>query len=443
MAINSINDIWNAVCDECKQKISDVAFDTFFVYLTPESINSEEFVISATNETLKSMIQNIYKDIINEAIEKVMGIKIPARFTVVDDEETIRKAEEDLEGLTFESFFTFDNFVVGSTNRFAHAASLAVAESNTIIYNPLVIYGPSGVGKTHLMLAIKNHIKKKFPSKKIEFVRGEDFTNQLIKSLHQGNLGMGTIDDFRNKYRNVDILMIDDIHFIAGKESTQEEFFNTFNDLYQNNKQIIATLDRPLKEIKTLDERIKSRLSGGLLADITLPDFETRVGIINRKARQYDIELDENLVFFIAEKIKSNTRQIEGVIKKLNALIKIENKKPNISIVQGFIKDIINDTESAPISVEKIISEVARSYNVSENDILSNRRTASLVLARKVAMYITREITQLSYKAMGEAFGKDHSSVLYSVQSIEKFLQDKPYEKELIDDIIKNLKSST
>ncbi len=443
MAINSINDIWDAVCNECKQKISEVAFDTFFVYLTPESITSEEFVISATNDTLKSMIQNIYKDIINEAIEKVMGIKIPARFIVADDEETIRKAEEDLEGLTFESFFTFDNFVVGSTNRFAHAASLAVAESNTIIYNPLVIYGPSGVGKTHLMLAIKNHIKKKFPNKSVEFVRGEDFTNQLIKSLHQGNLGMGTIDDFRNKYRNVDILMIDDIHFIAGKESTQEEFFNTFNDLYQNNKQIIATLDRPLKEIKTLDERIKSRLSGGLLADITLPDFETRVGIINRKARQYDIELDENLVFFIAEKIKSNTRQIEGVIKKLNALIKIENKKPNISIVQGFIKDIINDTESAPISVEKIISEVARSYNVSENDILSNRRTASLVLARKVAMYITREITQLSYKAMGEAFGKDHSSVLYSVQSIEKFLQDKPYEKELIEDIIKNLKSST
>ncbi len=443
MAVNSINDIWNAVCDECKQKISNVAFDTFFVYLTPESISGEEFVISASNEYIKSMIKNIYKDIINEAIEKVMGIKIPARFTVFEDEETIRKAEEDLEGLTFESFFTFDNFVVGSTNRFAHAASLAVAESNTIIYNPLVIYGPSGVGKTHLMLAIKNHIKKKYPSKKVEFVRGEDFTNQLIKSLHQGNLGMGTIDDFRNKYRNVDILMIDDIHFIAGKESTQEEFFNTFNALHQNNKQIIVTLDRPLKEIKTLDERIKSRLSAGLPADITLPDFETRVGIINRKSQQYDIELDENLVFFIAEKIKSNTRQIEGVIKKINALIKIENKKPNISIVQGFIKDIINDSESAPISVEKIISEVARSYNVSENDILSNRRTASLVLARKVAMYITREITQLSYKAMGEAFGKDHSSVLYSVQSIEKFLQDKPYEKELIEDIIKNLKSST
>ena len=441
MTVNSINDIWNAVCDECKTKISEIAFDTFFKYLKPESVSGEEFVLSASNDYIKGMIQSVYKDIINDAIEKVMGIKIPAKFIVADEEEKIKKAEEECEGLTFESFFTFDNFVVGSTNRFAHAASLAVAENADIVYNPLTIYGPSGVGKTHLMLAIKNHIKKKFPHKKIEFVRGEDFTNQLIKSLHEGKLGMGTIDDFRNKYRNVDVLMIDDIHFIAGKEQTQEEFFNTFNALYENRKQIIVTLDRPIKDVKTLDERIKSRLTAGLPADITLPDFETRVGIINRKAQQFDIELDENLVFYIAEKIKSNTRQIEGVMTKLNALIKIENKKPNISIVQSFIKDIINDTENTPINIEKIISEVARSYNVSESDILSNRRTANLVLARKVAMYITREITDLSFKSIGEAFGKDHTTVLYGVQSIEKFLQDKPYEKELIEDIIKNLKS--
>ncbi len=442
MALNSIDDLWNSVCEECKSEISEIAFDTFFKYLVPKNVTSSEFVISASNEYIKSMIQNVYKDIINKAIEKVMGIKIPAKFVVANIEEAVKEEKEDCEGLTFEAFFTFDNFVVGSANRFAHAASLAVAESPNIIYNPLVIYGPSGVGKTHLMLAIKNHIKKKFPYKKVEFVRGEDFTNQLIKSLHEGKLGMGTIDDFRNKYRNLDVLMVDDIHFIAGKEQTQEEFFNTFNALYQSNKQIIVTLDRPLKEIKTLDERIKSRLSAGLTADINLPDFETRVGIINRKAQQYDFELDENLVFYIAEKIKSNTRQIEGVMTKLNALIKIENRKPNISIVQDFIKDIINDTEAAPVSVEKIISEVSRSYNISESDILSNRREQNIVLARKVAMYITREITDLSYKAIGEKFGKDHTTVLYGVQSIESFLEDKPYEKELIDDIIKNLKSS-
>ena len=426
----------NALKEQFLEKVNSASSSAELEQLRIEFLGKKGPITS-----LMSELRNIPNEQKKEAGQIINEVKQFIEKTLTEKNEEIKKAEEECEGLTFESFFTFDNFVVGSTNRFAHAASLAVAENADIVYNPLTIYGPSGVGKTHLMLAIKNHIKKKFPQKKIEFVRGEDFTNQLIKSLHEGKLGMGTIDDFRNKYRNVDVLMIDDIHFIAGKEQTQEEFFNTFNALYENRKQIIVTLDRPIKDVKTLDERIKSRLTAGLPADITLPDFETRVGIINRKAQQFDIELDENLVFYIAEKIKSNTRQIEGVMTKLNALIKIENKKPNISIVQSFIKDIINDTENTPINIEKIISEVARSYNVSESDILSNRRTANLVLARKVAMYITREITDLSFKSIGEAFGKDHTTVLYGVQSIEKFLQDKPYEKELIEDIIKNLKS--
>ena len=440
MPIKSINDIWSAVCEECKKKISGIAFDTFFKFLKPESINSNEFIISSPFAYTKETVEDLYSDIIKESIKEVMGIPIEPRFVVADDEEKILKAEENLEGLTFESFFTFDNFIVGSANRFAHAASLAVADNNNIIYNPLVIYGPSGVGKTHLLLAIKNYIKNKYPYKHIEYIRGEDFTNQLIQALHEGKLGMGTIDDFRTKFRNTDVLLIDDIHFIAGKESTQEEFFNTFNALYQNNKQIVVTLDRPLKEIKTLDDRIKSRLSAGLSADITPPDFETRVGIIRKKAEQNGIEIDENIVFYIAEHIKMNTRQLEGVVKNIHAFISIEKKNPNFSVVQGFIKQVISDTQPEPIKVEKIISEVARSYNVSENDILSNRKTASLVLARQVAMYIARETTELSYKAIGESFGKDHTTVLYNVNKIDKFLKDKPYEKELVDDIIKNLK---
>ena len=356
-----------------------------------------------------------------------------------EDEQKILDAEKYSAGLTFEDFFTFDNFIVGSTNRFAHAASFAVADNPNIIYNPLVIYGNSGVGKTHLLLAIKNHIKKKFPNKKIQYIRSEDFTNQLIASIQDGKLGLGTLDDFRNKFRNVDVLLIDDIQFIAGKEQTQEEFFNTFNTLFQNNKQIVATLDRPPKEVKTLDDRIRSRLECGLFADITPPDFETRVGIINKKAEQMGITIEENLVFYIAEHIKVNTRQLEGVVKKLQAFITIQKRIPNIMVVQGFIRDIINDSKPEPIKIEKIISEVARTYNVSESDILSNRRTASLALARQVAMYIARETTSLSYKAIGESFGKDHTTVLYNVNRIEEFLKDKPYEKELVDDIIKNL----
>lgn len=439
MPFGSLDDIWNAVSEEIKSKISDVAFDCFLKDLKPVSIESGEFIVSINNIYMQEVVEKNYIPLIKNSIKKVMGIDMELTLILEEDEQKILDAEKYSAGLTFEDFFTFNNFIVGSTNRFAHAASFAVADNPNIIYNPLVIYGNSGVGKTHLLLAIKNHIKKKFPNKKIQYIRSEDFTNQLIASIQDGKLGLGTLDDFRNKFRNVDVLLIDDIQFIAGKEQTQEEFFNTFNTLFQSNKQIVATLDRPPKEVKTLDDRIRSRLECGLFADITPPDFETRVGIINKKAEQMGITIEENLVFYIAEHIKVNTRQLEGVVKKLQAFISIQKRIPNITVVQGFIRDIINDSKPEPIKIEKIISEVARTYNVSESDILSNRRTASLALARQVAMYIARETTSLSYKAIGESFGKDHTTVLYNVNRIEEFLKDKPYEKELVDDIIKNL----
>ena len=436
MAIQSLDDIWSLICDECKKATSEITFDCFFNKIKPVSLENGEFIVSVDNDYFRGIIEQNYLIILKNAINSVMGISLNVRIVLEEDEETILNAEQHSEGLTFEDFFTFDNFIVGSTNRFAHAASLAVADNPMITYNPLVIYGNSGVGKTHLMLAIKNHIKKKFPQKKISYVRSEDFTNQLIQSLQNGK-----IDEFRNNYRSTDVLLIDDIQFIAGKESTQEEFFNTFNTLYQNNKQIVVTLDRPPVEIKTLDDRIRSRFESGLFADITPPDFETRVRIINKKAEQVNIHVDENLVYYIAEHIKVNTRQLEGVVKKLHAFIVIQGKTPTLSVVQGFIRDVINDTKPEPIKIEKIIAEVARTYNVTDSDILSNRRTASLALARQVAMYIARETTDLSYKAIGESFGKDHTTVLYNVNRIEEFLKDKPYEKALVDDIIKNLKS--
>lgn len=445
MSSNPLDEIWSAICDECKKTISEVAFNCFLKDLKPVFLSDGEFTISINDEYKKGVIEQTYAEKLSSSIKAVMGVDMVARIVLEEDEEEIIKAEQFSEGLTFEDFFTFSNFIVGSTNRFAHAASLAVAESPIpqTAYNPLVIYGPSGVGKTHLMLAIKNHIKKKFPKKNVVFIRGEDFTNQLIAALQQGKLGLGTIDDFRHKFRNVDVLLIDDIHFIAGKEQTQEEFFNTFNTLLQNNKQIVVTLDRPPAEIKTLDDRIRSRFEGGLFADVTPPDFETRVGIINKKSEQMGFSLDEGIVYYIAEHIKVNTRQLEGVVKKLQAYITIQNKVPNISIVQGFIRDIISDTKPEPIKVDNIIHEVAKTYNVSVSDILSNRRTASLALARQVAMYIARETTDLSYKAIGESFGKDHTTVLYNVNKIEEFLKDRPYQKELVEDIIKNLRTAS
>ncbi len=440
MGIQSITDIWSAVSEECKSLISEVAFNCFLKDLKPVAFTSGEFVLAHNNEYMRGVVEENYIDILKLALKKVLGIDVTPKIILDDDEQKIINAEEHSEGLTFEDFFTFDNFIVGSTNRFAQAAAFAVAENPGLNnYNPLIIYGNSGVGKTHLMLAIKNHIKKKYPNKKIHYTRCEDFTNQLIQSLQDGKIGLGTLDDFRTKFRSVDVLLIDDIHFIAGKPQTQEEFFNTFNTLYQNNKQIVVTLDRPPKEIKTLDDRIRSRFESGLFADITPPDFETRVGIIKKKAEQSGIEIDESFVFYIAEHIKVNTRQLEGVVKKLQAYINIQNKIPTLSTVQGVIRDVINDTKPEPISIEKIIAEVARTYNVSESEILSNRRTAALVLARQVAMYIARETTELSFKAIGEKFGKDHTTVLYNVNKIEEFLKDKPYEKELVGNIIKSL----
>ncbi len=444
MSLSPLETVWAAICDELKKSISDVTFNCFFKDLVPVFMSDGEFTISINDQHIKGLIENNYSEKLNAAIKTIIGLDMVARIVVDEDEEVILKAEQQSEGLSFEDFFTFQNFIVGSTNRFAHAAALAVAEAQIPqpTFNPLVIYGPSGVGKTHLMLAIKNHIKNKYPHKIVEFVRGEEFTNQFIQALNQGKLGLPLIEEFRNKYRNVDVLLLDDIHFIAGKETTQEEFFNTFNALYQNGKQIVVTLDRPVKEIKTLDERIRSRLEGGFYGDITPPDFETRVGIVNKKAEQSGINIDESIVYYIAEHIKSNTRQLEGVVKKLEAYINIQNKVPTVAVVQTFIRDIISDDKPEPIQIDNIIVEVAHTYNVSEADILSNRRTASLALARQVAMYIARETTDLSYKAIGESFGKDHTTVLYNVNRIEEFLKDKPYQKELVEDIIKNLRNN-
>ncbi len=443
MPVNSVEDIWELVCIECKKIISQVAFECFIEGLNPVSFNNGELTISCEQEYEKQILEQNYTSILERSATSAMGFQVKVNFVVEKDEEEIALAEEKVVGLSFEDFFTFKNFVVGDNNRFAHAASLAVADSPNVIpnYNPLVIYGPSGVGKTHLMLAIRNHMRQLYPNKKIVYIRSEEFTNQLIGALQEGKLGLGTIDDFRNRYRNADVLLIDDIHFIAGKEQTQEEFFNTFNTLIQNNKQIVVTLDKPPKDIKTLNDRIRSRLEGGLFADILSPDFETRVAIVFKKAEENKIEISENMAFYIAENIKFNTRQLEGVVKKLQAYVSIQRKNPTLSTVQAIIKDIISNARPEPIKIETIISEVAHTYNVSESDILSNRRTAQLVLARQVAMYIARETTDLSFKAIGESFGKDHTTVLYNVNKIEEFLKDKPYQKELVEDLINNLRS--
>ncbi len=437
MQIESIGDIWNCVCDEIKTKVTDITFNVWFVELKPVSLENGVFTLSIGSSYKKKIVESTYIPLLKECIKNIMGIDMDVKIINESEKETPRPANTNP---SFEDSFTFDNFIVGQTNRFAHAAAMSVADFPATSYNPLVIYGPSGVGKTHLLFAIKNELAKKHPDYKVEFIRGEEFTNQLIHALQENGMGLGSIEEFRNRYRSVDVLLVDDIHFIAGKEATQEEFFNTFNVLLQNNKQIVVTLDRPPKAISTLENRIRSRFESGLLADITPADFETRVGIINKKAEQLNISLSEEIVYEIAKKIIANTRQLEGVVKKLQVYIKLENKEPTLPVLRNFIRDVITDTQPEPIKIERIIEEVARTYRVSESDILSKRKTAQLAQARQIAMYIARETTELPYQAIGESFGKDHSTVLYNVRKVEDFLKDKPYEKEVVDEIIRNLK---
>ena len=436
MQIESLTDIWEAVCTELKKRMTEISFNVWFQDLHPIEIRNGEIILGIYSDYKKQIIENNYLHIIKPSIKEIMGIDMELKIVVEDENGKIIPSVITPINSSFEDSFTFDNFIMGSCNRFAHAASMAVADNPRIIYNPLVIYGPSGVGKTHLMLAIRNRIKEKFPEKKIEYVRCEEFTNQLIEAIHTG-----TADLFRNRFRNLDVLLIDDIQFIAGKEQTQEEFFNTFNALHQGNKQLVFTMDRPPKDVKTLDDRIRNRLEMGLFADITPPDYETRVGIIKKKAESLNISLEENLVYYIAEHIKMNTRQLEGVVKKLQAFIQIQNHTPTISVVQGIIREVVNDTKPEPIKIEKIVAEVARTYDVSEKDIVSRRKTAELAKARQIAMYIAKETTELGYKPIGEAFGKDHTTVLYAVKKMETFLKENLHEKEIIDDIIKNLKN--
>ena len=438
MQIESLTDIWEAVCAELKKRMTEIAFNVWFKDLHPIEIRNGEIILGIYSDYKKQIIESNYMNIITPSIREIMGIDMDIKIVVEDENGRIitNKVAEVVTSLN--DSYTFDNFIMGSCNRFAHAASMAVADNPRIIYNPLVIYGPSGVGKTHLMLAVKNRIKEKFPEKRVEYVRCEDFTNQLINAIQTG-----TSDTFRNTYRNLDVLLIDDIQFIAGKEQTQEEFFNTFNALHQDNKQLVFTMDRPPKDVKTLDDRIRNRLEMGLFADITPPDYETRVGIIKKKAESLGIYIEENLVHYIAEHIKMNIRQLEGVVKKLQAFIQIQNHTPTVAVVQNIIREIVNDTKPEPIKIEQIINEVARTYDVSEKDIISKRKTAELAKARQIAMYIARETTELSYKPIGEAFGKDHTTVLYAVKKVETFLKENPHEKEIIDDIIKNLKNET
>ena len=439
--MESFNDVWNSVKELCKERITSVAYNLWICCIENPEFKDDTVFLYVRSMLQKNVLDAKYMKTLKTAFAEVMGFDVA--ITVVAEEQNQPK-QEPVENADTGFLnggvqnYTFANFIVGPSNKFAHAASLAVASNPSGAYNPLFIYGGSGLGKTHLLYAICNEINKNNPSSNIIYVKGEEFTNELIAAIQSG----GT-QDFHLKYREADVLLVDDIQFISGKDSTQEEFFHTFNALYHAGKQIVLTSDRPPKEIKTLEDRLRTRFEWGLLADIQPPDFETRIAIIRRKAAAIDIHIPDEVSEFIANKLKSNIRQLEGAVKKIKAYQLLTNTPPSITIAQTAIRDILSDTQPVPLTVEKILGEVSRTYGISVADIRSEKRTSSISAARQVAMYVVREVTSMSQSDIGKEFnGRDHSTVVYTLKQARKNMEQNRDFREMVEDIIKNIKNS-
>lgn len=435
--MESFTEVWNLVCEYCKNKITEIAFSTWISRIEPVTLDFTDgiAVLRVPNELHRQTVLHYYNAILEEAFRQIFSREIQIRVCVPGELESDAKKEEPAENEdNYE--FTFDTYIVGPSNKFAHAASMAVASKPASLYNPLFIYGNSGLGKTHLLYAIRNEIGNTNPAMKIVYIKGDEFTNELIEAIRRGTTG-----EFHQRYRKADVLLVDDIQFIAGKDSTQEEFFHTFNTLYEAKKQIVLTSDRPPKDIATLEERLLTRFEWGLTADIQPPDFETRIAIIKRKAELLKIDLPDNVVEYIANRLKNNIRQLEGAVKKMKAYSLLNGETMSIQTAQAAISDIINNDKPTPFTVEKIIDEVARTFGTNGDDIRSSKRSANISSARQMAMYIVREITQMPMTSIGKEFGgRDHSTVVYAIQQVEKNIARNTKTKATVEDIIKNIR---
>lgn len=448
--------IWEKALEILKQELASVRYDTWIKTLSPVKNVDTAFYFQTLNPIHKELVEKSYKNLIitamNDAADALdYGQQIEVFF--VDSEEAARLKQPPAPPVESVSenvntsrsplnpYFTFDTFVVGSSNEFAHAAARAVAENPGYTYNPLFIYGKTGLGKTHLMQAIANYISARNSDATVMFVKSEPFLNDLINAIRTSKT-----EEFRRRYRKADVLLIDDIQFIAGKESTQEEFFHTFNDLHENNKQIILSSDKPPKEIARLEERLQSRFEGGLIADIQPPNYETKLAILMRKAKDITskgslkCEISNEILDLIATKVSSNIRSLEGALKKIIAYSVLNGRSPNLTEAEIAIRDFLT-ANTKKISSKLILQTVCEYYDLSEDEITSNKKNQRVAYPRQMAMYLTRRLMDLSYKAIAEIYGKnDHTTVKHAYEKIENEIQTNPETKTVVDDLVTKLK---
>ena len=436
-----------------EHELSDISFKTWLQPLKIHSVSDNIVTILVPSEQMGiDYITKKYMFPIKVAIAEFTGKEFDIEFILP---EQAKQAERDqmfavmntldhsanAEKANLNPKYTFDTFVVGNNNKFAHAAALAVAESPGKMYNPLFIHGGAGLGKTHLMHSIAHFVLHENPEKKVLYVTSETFTNELIESIRNGNNTAMT--KFREKYRNVDVLLIDDIQFIIGKEATQEEFFHTFNDLHGNKKQIIISSDKPPKDIETLEARLRSRFEWGLIADISSPDFETRMAILHKKEENDGYNIDNDVIEYIATHIKSNIRELEGALNKLVALSNLENREITVKLAEEALKDIVSPDEKKEITPSLIISVVAEHFHISVDDIKSYKRNSEVVFPRQIAMYLCSNMTSVGLKKIGaEMGGRDHTTVLHGSRKIASDLKTSETVKNTVEIIKKKINPS-
>ena len=449
--MENIDALWDQVLSQMEKKVSKPSYETWLKSTKAASLKGDTLTVTAPNEFARDWLEGRYTHLISSVLYEVIGEELMVKFIIPQNQQNDDLAimqpndkkgnKRDDEQNEYQQHMlnnknTFDTFVIGSGNRFAHAASLAVAEAPAKAYNPLFIYGGVGLGKTHLMHAIGHYVLEHNPSAKVVYLSSEKFTNEFINSIRDNKAV-----EFRNKYRNVDVLLIDDIQFLAGKEQTQEEFFHTFNTLHEESKQIVISSDRPPKEIPTLEDRLRSRFEWGLITDITPPDLETRIAILRKKAKAEGLDIPNEVMLYIANQIDSNIRELEGALIRVVAYSSLINKDINADLAAEALKDIIPSSKPKIITILDIQKAVGEQFNVKLEDFKAKKRTKSVAFPRQVAMYLSRELTDSSLPKIGDEFGgRDHTTVIHAHEKISKLIKTEPQLQQQIKEISDRLK---